>query len=329
MSTPHTVPLLYFGKLPSRGDFVRSAHAPVLIQTLDRWLTGGVEQLAADPRWKLLYDRAVPVDFAFLGSRSPRGMAGHLIASSDVSGRRFPFIAACLIETGLPAEFLARSPLLLARPWQQFQAAVLQARSAEDATPMLADLGQAQVEVPTDPRLAEPACREFLHGHSIEAMESLLTAAGHEVSLRSLMLGLGLLLQPVPASGMQRLDKGLRLPLPQDPLYRPLVASFWLDLVGGFLGRADFELALFLPHAPAGSAPVMYLGFDGASPAALRALLDPDDAGSVFIDACQADWVEDYVEQDYAVKKLSSYLLQPGLSLHLAAETFKECFLGY
>ena len=45
------------------------------------------------------------------------------------------------------------------------------------------------------------------------------------------MLALGLLLQPVMASGSSHLEKGLTLPLPDDPFYRNLVATFWLDLV--------------------------------------------------------------------------------------------------
>ena len=52
------------------------------------------------------------------------------------------------------------------------------------------------------------------------------------------------------------------------------------------------------------------------------------DLGEVFVDTRRADWVEDFVEQDYAVKKLSSYLKQPGLSLKQARDTFTEAFLG-
>ena len=30
--------IAYFGKIPSRGDFVKSAHNPQLLATLDRWI---------------------------------------------------------------------------------------------------------------------------------------------------------------------------------------------------------------------------------------------------------------------------------------------------
>lgn len=48
--------LSYFGKLPSRGDFVKSANNVQLLDTLDRWLAQGMELLAEAPDWKTTYD---------------------------------------------------------------------------------------------------------------------------------------------------------------------------------------------------------------------------------------------------------------------------------
>ncbi|MDC6132007.1 type VI secretion system-associated protein TagF, partial [Burkholderia gladioli] len=42
--------IAYFGKIPSRGDFVKSPHNPQLLQTLDRWIAQAMELLADDPR---------------------------------------------------------------------------------------------------------------------------------------------------------------------------------------------------------------------------------------------------------------------------------------
>lgn len=323
-----SAPLLYFGKLPSRGDFVRSASVSGLIQTLDRWLTGGIEMLANDPRWRLVYDRAEPLHFAFLGSRSTRGMAGHLRVSTDASGRRFPFLVATMLELSAPLDYLSHSPLLLAQPWRRMDGLVRQALAAEEASTLLQDLNQTQLDVPTTALAYQRPYQAFLEDHSVGTIEGFLAADGHDMSLRASILGLGLLLQPVPASGVQRLDKGLLLPLPADPLAQAMVASMWMDLIAGFLAKADFELTVFIPQRGPGEKPVMALAFDGASPATLRALWDPEALGDSFVDACQADWVEGYVEQDYAVKKLSSYLRQSGLSMRLAVDTFKEVFLG-
>ena len=56
--------LAYFGKIPSRGDFVKSTNNAQLLQTLDRWIAQAMELLAEDPRWKIVYENARPMNFA-------------------------------------------------------------------------------------------------------------------------------------------------------------------------------------------------------------------------------------------------------------------------
>ena len=106
------------------------------------------------------------------------------------------------------------------------------------------------------------------------------------------------------------------------------MASFWLELVTPFLQRGDFEVALFLPRIEGPRPPTLAIGFSGGSAAHLHAVLDPDAADTAFVDPSPADWVEEHARQDYGVKKLSSYLQQPQLSLSQAIATFRETFLG-
>ena len=113
------VPLLFFGKLPGRGDFVRSVHQPQLVQTFDRWFSGALELLGTDARWKEMYDGAAPLNFAVLGPRQRHVVAGHIRASQDHSGRRFPFMVAGSLEVDNPARFMPRAPMALNRLWMQ------------------------------------------------------------------------------------------------------------------------------------------------------------------------------------------------------------------
>ena len=62
----------YFGKLPSRGDFVKAADNSALIGLLDDWLAQSMELLSVDPRWKIIYDAVPPLHFVFMGPRSKR-----------------------------------------------------------------------------------------------------------------------------------------------------------------------------------------------------------------------------------------------------------------
>jgi type VI secretion system protein ImpM len=140
----------------------------------------------------------------------------------------------------------------------------------------------------------------------------------------------------VPSSGNSQLEKGVRLPLPADPMLQPLVATLWMDLVSRFLSRGDFEVVLFLPQAGAStmntvgsmSAASLAIGFAGGSPASLHAALDRRVGDEVFVVLSRPEWVDAFADQDYGVKKLAGYLEQPQLSLRQARATFREAFLG-
>lgn len=328
MNRPVTIPLAYFGKLTSRGDFVRSASQPSLIQVLDRWLSQGIELMSLDPRWKEIYDRGHKAHFAFFSASSKSAIAGHLAASADSSGRRFPFVVAGNFEVSGSLDFVARAPMALARLWTRFEQSAQAACSAADATALLAELAQVEIELDLTPAAYEASLRDFVELQSLGSLESMLRDAGHAIDLRQAMLALGLLLQPVLSNAGPSLKKGLRLPLPADPLYRPLVASFWLELIVPFVRRLDLEVALFLPQRAGAPARTLAIGFSGGSAAHLHAMFDADAADAAFVDPMPADWVEEHVDDDYAVKKLSSYLQQPQLSLRQAMATFREAFLG-
>ena len=322
------VPLAYFGKLKSRGDFVRSASQPTLIHTLDDWLSQGIERMSGDPRWKEVYDRRPGAHFAFFSGSNPRGIAGHLTASADASGRRFPFVVAGTFEVTESLVFLPFAPMALARLWARFEQAARLACAAEDATTTLAEIAQIEIELDVEAAAYEATQRDFVELQTIASLETMLRQGGHEIDLRQALLAIGLLLQPVLGTTGVSLKKGLCLPLPADPLYRPLVANFWLELVVPFLRRLDLEIALFLPRQGASPGRALSIGFSGGSAEHLHALLDPDVAAQAFIDPSPAEWVEDQVRQDYAVTKLSSYLAQRDLSLRQAMATFRETFLG-
>jgi type VI secretion system protein ImpM len=327
MTRMYPVSLAFFGKLPSRGDFVRSAHQGVLTQTLDTWMTQALEMMAQDPHWKTIYDQTQPMHFAFFGSHNRSALAGYLMPSADASQRRFPFIAAGTFETESPLEFMERSPLVLARLWARFEQVVRDAFAAHDATALLAEMNQAQAHIDLSPGAYEASYRDFLDLQTVGALQRLLQGAREDVDVRRVLLGLGLLLQPLPANGSNQLEKGIRLPLPDDPLARPYVATLWLDLASRFLAGGDFEVVTFLSQEARDGRASLSIGFAGGSPANLYAMLDSRVGADVFVELEAPDWVDSYIDQDFAVKKLAGYLAQPQLSLRQARTTFCEAFL--
>ncbi|MDN7591173.1 type VI secretion system-associated protein TagF [Burkholderia seminalis] len=320
--------IAYFGKIPSRGDFVKSAHNPQLLQTLDRWIAQALELLAEDPRWKIVYEDAKPMHFAFIGSRSKLAIAGHMVASHDVSMRRFPFLGATALEVDRPLAFLARSPLAFARLWSRVAAQMPALLSKEEPPGALQALGDTQVPIDVGgPGTSHDGTfNDFVEHQSLYGLQQMLLESGHPVRLRGAMLALGSLLRPVMQSGSSHIERGLTLPLPVDPFYRSLVAAFWLELITPFVAQADFELAIFI--GTIAERERLIIGFNGASSKTLLSVVDPQTYAAHNIDIDDPEWIDAHAQNDQQISKLVSYLDQPQLSLRVAIDAFREAFIG-
>lgn len=318
---PQPARIGYFGKLPSRSDFIKAADNLALASLLDGWLAEVMSLLSAEPRWKLNYDAMRPLHFAFVGTRSRRAIAGHLAASSDSSQRRYPFLSMSAIEVETPKVFVPRSPLILSPLWQELDLLTADVLNADDPEAALQALSSARVGIAGAGVQHELEFVDFLDRHSVAALEALLGVA----CVRRTILAIGLLLQPVRRSGAERLDKSLVLPLPQASRQRNLVATFWLDLISPFLQQADFELSLFF--ADLREQPSLVIGFGGAAPETLVAIIDPHSAAEQQIHFDYAGWVDELITGDARVQKLSAYLEQGQLSLRSAQALFHETFV--
>jgi type VI secretion system protein ImpM len=316
----------YFGKIPTRGDFVKGSDNPALIKVLDDWLAQAMDLMSADARWKLNYDAVAPLHFAFIGPRRRHAIAGHIVASSDQSSRRFPFLMMSTMEVPDPATFVPDSPLVLNRLWNRLESLSASVTGAADPTAPLQAAASHVVDLDLRSTAYEAAFADFLDLQTIGALDALLAQSGFTGSVRQILLALGLLLQPVMASSSSRLEKSLLLPLPSDPLDRNLVAAYWMHLIAPFLARADFELALFITRI--GQRPVLVLGFSGASAQTLRAIMDPQAGLERHIAFDELEWVEEQVNDDYAIRKLSTYLSQSTLSLKSALDSLGTAFIG-
>ncbi len=317
---------LYFGKIPARGDFVKSAAGIKVISLIDNWVAQGMEMLLAEPGWKTYYDRAGAIDFLFVGTRKKHAICGQLMPSSDASSRRFPFIAATLFEIDDTLEFLHLSSLALERHSNHLRALVQHAVMAHDAAEVLTSLNEVQLDAETDLRQFADAYHRHLGATSLGGMTASLGLEGSDTSLRHMILALGYLLQPMLTNYSVPPQKGLSLPLPRDPSRMVLAKAFWLDLIRTFLPRAELELSIFsCTHF---GNPKLIMTFNGVPPNIFRALFDEQAAEEFLIDIGQSAWVEEYAGQDLATLKLSSYLNHGDLALKQVTETFRQCFAG-
>mgnify|MGYP000076511463 FL=1 len=309
----------YIGKIPTRSDFIKAAQDSPLMGVLDNWMAQVMSKLPADARWKINYDALAPVSFAFVGPRRKHAIAGHLVASSDQSGRRFPFLMMRTLEVGDPAQFVSRCPLVLEPLWSRLEGMAQDLIGTDDPAPQLQAIPETMIEL--DEQNGN-ALATFLATGTVSSLEGLLC----RTDVKQLILALGLLLQPVMQSGAADLQKSLVLPLPLNDDARYAVSSFWLELIAPFLANADFELALFITQIE--FKPVLVVGFSGAAASTLHAIIDPLVAQEQQISFADTDWVDEQVGFDIDVRALASYLDQPQLPLRLARQLFLQTFTG-
>ena len=321
---PAPAPIGCFGKLPACADFVKVVHDLAAIEVLDDWMASVMRLLPSSARWKINYDAMAPVSFAFLGAARHHALAGHLVASHDLSGRRFPFLLMCSLDVADPAGFVARAPLACAPVWDYGATTAARLLADADPTPQLRTIPAAQVAV--DAAQAADALHCFMETATIGALGGLLRQGGAPIDCARLILALGLLLQPVMHSQRADLTKSLVLPLPRDPAQRHRVAAFWLALVAPFLRSAAVDLAVFITHQD--EHPVLVLGACDAAAETLRAIIDPLAAAEQQISFADTGWIDDQLRQDVDVRKLASYLGGPQLTLKVAHELFLQTFIG-
>lgn len=315
-----------FGKIPSRGDFVKGAGQHQLITVLDRWVSQGMERLSEDPRWKMAYDNACAVDFAFVGARSRLAVVGHLRPSLDSSGRRFPFIAAATIERD-DALIFRCAPVGLSHSFGALAAISEAGVRGGEVADLLGELESVNCAADFEAAMQSDPLGNFVRRSSLESLATLIGASDVD-SVRRIILAIGLLMRPALGQGNLAIDKEIVLPLPSDERNRNLVAGLWLYLLTAFLRRTMVELQFIIERRP--DNPRLIIGFNGSSPAPLVAALSPDTSVDRIIPLLDPEWIEEQAEvvNDYGVAKLSSYLAQPHVSLEQAISTFREVFLG-
>lgn len=327
MSGASGMPATCFGKVPSRGDFVKGPSQHQLINMLDRWISSCMELLSEDPRWKTAYDKAPPVDFAFVGPRSKVSLIGHVKPSRDASGRRFPFLTVATIERD-DMLMLRCAPAGLAHPFGILRNAAQAGIDGTEIGEILAGLSDLNSGADFELALQSDPLGNFVRRVSVGALAEMLGPPQTPESVRRTILAIGLLLRPILGSAGMTIGKEIALPLPRDERHHNLVAGLWQYLITAFLRRSGLELQVLL--APTESAARMVIGFNGASPQTLLAMLSPDSVPDSTIDLADPEWIEDHhdLRHDYGVAKLSSYLSQPRLTLEEAINTFREVFLG-
>ncbi|MCG2584206.1 type VI secretion system-associated protein TagF [Massilia sp. TS11] len=306
--------LTYFGKLPSRGDFVGAAPGQGVVQAIDQWLAATLQSLQANPRWKLIYDALPPTDFAFVGPRRRHAIAGHFQASRDQAGRRFPFVVLQLHEGTADAGAVAESAVHFSPFWQAMPPQVSELIAAANPATRLQHLCSQSVA---------PAHPVPTADWTLEALAASLDMP----DLPRLIVALGLLLQPLAdrPDAPACLGKALVLPMPDAWPERSQAAWFWLSLLEPFIAGTDVELLQLYTRFD--GRPVLLLDFHGASASSLLGAMDPLAGAMIQVRFHELGWLDAALGSALEARQLAAFLAQPRLPLGLARELFLHTFL--
>jgi type VI secretion system protein ImpM len=309
--------IAYFGKIPAHSDFVKPADDQPVLGMLDDWIAQVMTRLPSDARWKLNYDAMAPASFAFVGPDRRHAVAGHLVASHDRSGRRFPFLMMRTVDVPDPGPFAARCPLAFGPLWDYLEVMAPRVLGSGDPSAHL----QALADAPVALGEYDAALASYLALSTVSELTVQLEAPANRM-----ILGLGLLLQPVMRSRPASLHKSLVLPLPRDAALRHVAAAFWLELMLPFIRKSGFDLVLFVTRVR--ERPALVVGFGAMAAGTLHALIDPLVAAEQQVHLADNAWIDEQLGLDVDMRTLASYLEQPALPLCLARELFLDTFIG-
>lgn len=317
----------YFGKTPWHADFVRGRGHEKLTSLLDDWVTRAMDALSQMPDWKATYDETHTLHFAFVSPASMLSLIGTLHPSRDASGRRFPFLTASTIPRH-DLRLFRCAPSALADSYGALSTLLDSAVAGMDLEQLHNALNHLDCAHDFDLAIASDPLGRFVRGTCLEALATILGGRNTSDAVARTLLGIGLLMQQLSAGSGSPIDKILALPLPHykhEQYWQ--VAGLWLYLITGFVRKPEMELQIiFERHA---AAPLMLVGFNGATAHPLGTAFrrqPPDERTLCLIDP---PWIDEHptLRSDNRLRKLTSYLAQPTLSLERILVTFWDAFL--
>lgn len=147
----------FFGKLPARGDFVRSGLPTSFVAAWDDWIAGALtaSREILGEEWQPAWLEAPVWRFALPGGMCGRDCAvGLFLPSVDRAGRFFPLCFARLLPNAIPAEAAVVEYAWLASAEAAGRAALAEDLAPEALAARLESADAAATGVPLPPALA-------------------------------------------------------------------------------------------------------------------------------------------------------------------------------
>jgi len=271
-----------FGKLPNRADFVRvNASHPVALE-FDGLIQRALERMTGEAALAEAVALTGPVDFQYVARDQRHVMAGVLMPSQDLAGRRYPLAAAAILPYEAIDGYLPVSPIAYEVFFdglrEQVVNAVENSVEALSCRQFLESSLRVYETADDDLQLARSVVDRFMSTEPLRQIADLLASGPRPATLQQALLNLAFYQAHLRRFDNRASNQLFLLPLPHTKGERGLIASTWLAML----------TALWAANEPAAAWRGSYLCMRPPAAAAQLVVsvgLIPDSFGSVMLGA--------------------------------------------
>jgi len=323
---PKSLPLVYFGKLPARGDFVRARAHVNETNIIDQWVSQALttsssilnESAVSDEPFKELDF----LNFSHVDTATNQIITGVLIPSHDSSDRKYPLIGFGVIHLDKPKSWMNYLPVKSLTLWNNIYEALSIAKAQTDNTQVTDNLNDCLLTVDKN---ASTHYYDFINTMTLQDIAGLMGISKQQLVQQ--IIATGLLFLPTFTKGFNGLNKSICWTLTSDKASAIHMATFWHDLISGFYQPHQLYLNTYLYRTD--NHYRLLLNFNKPDGRVLSQLstdeeVQPDD----WVWITNSDWTQGYIDEDIGLTRFNKVLLQDNLYLYDTRQLFKKTFLA-
>ncbi len=324
--TPDSLPLIYFGKLPARGDFIRArAHIDVT-NAIDEWVS---QALAISD--KIFNERLIDkeesnnltfLNFSHVDTRSNEVITGVLVPSHDSGDRNYPLIGFGVQHIDKPKNWMNYLPVKSSNLWDDTYETLSKAKSQTDSAQVMDYLNLSHLTINSS---ASTNYYDFINTATLH--DIAISMDIDKTQLIQQIIATGLLFLPTFTKGFSGLNKTICWSLPPTRESAIYMATFWHDLINGFYQPHQLYLNTYIYRTANGYR--LLLSFSKPDGRILEQISTNDaHYPEEWVVIANSDWTQSYIDEDIGLTRFNQILLQDNLYLYDARQLFKKTFLA-
>lgn len=341
----------YLGKCIAWGDFIQSKAMHGLIQRLDQWIDPALTQAMQSPHFSAAYAKWGEMEIYISHPQSSLYLMANIQASHDHGGRPYPMLMGYLVQAHRSCQYLNCAPYMyrhLSELLQKYNKSLCSIQQANTVQQILDDFLQHKFQQDIDDQGDYfKRCFDQLSWSDLAGIFDL------EISqLSQSLIGLGLVFKQRQLQCAEYMERVMILPLGNglkvltenklDEIYndifinqaqawahpsqqdqRYLCACFWLALISDSITQQKSEIMYAIWHRPETA---LIISLQGADIDILSDLFCGDLNQQRWLSLIQAEWVDDYIEQNAGLAVFEQNLNLGELSVNQVIAQFKLSF---